>query len=108
MTKATIDGDDKRDVIDVMLTIIRHPEMSDETLKMAAYVISADARFNTLVGIMKGEKKSGTRIFELIDFAEEVVMYCRNLGTDLANGLDTGTVFDRLVDIRKRLNETPF
>jgi hypothetical protein len=86
-----------------MISIIQVPSVDVKTARLAATVISADASFNARVAERKKRAGQDDGIFRCIDFAEEVLVECRALASEIANGLDGLESRKRLATIRDKI-----
>jgi len=98
--------EDDRDIIDVMVSIMRAKRASTRTVELAAGVIAADARLNSRIGDAKAQSKLGDRILYLIDFGESVLTECKSIAHQFEDGLSQEGLCERLLHIAKKIDET--
>lgn len=92
------------DMIDLMVSIMRNRRAPTRVVELAAEVIAADARFNEKVGDAKTKKEFGDKIFQILDFGEEVMNGCRDIRDKFGDGLDAKSVCAMLVDMRNKID----
>ncbi len=74
---------DDRDLIAVMVSIMRAKRASARVAELAANIVAADARLNTRIGDAKAQGVLGNRIFDLLDFGDALLSECKTLERQL-------------------------
>jgi hypothetical protein len=93
----------KSDLIDAMVAIIRTPSIDDETARLAASVISIDANFNARVSNLKKQEIQKDNLFQLLDFADQMLEESRAVASAVADGISTEEIRDRLLALRTKI-----
>jgi len=78
---------DRRDMIDVMVSIMRNKRSGNRAVEMAASVIAADARFNDRVGKIKSSVGLGDDLIKLVEFADDIWTECQVIERQFQDGM---------------------
>ena len=89
---------EKRDMIDIMVLIMRNRKSDSNIIERAANVIAADARFNARFCVAKRMSRFQAEPLDLMDFAYRVVDECEVIEAQYQEG-------EKLAEIGRLLSE---
>jgi hypothetical protein len=96
---------DEKDLIDVMVSIMRTRGAGTRAVEKAAEVIAADARFNTRVGAAKSHSWPKANMLPLIEFTDEIFADCKSIAAQFKGGLGEEELCRRLAEVKERLDQ---
>jgi hypothetical protein len=91
------------DMIDIMTSLMRNRRASTRLVELAAEVIAADARLNSMIAERKIRKELGAGIFEVLDFGEKILDECKDLKIKFDERMDVEKVYDILSSIKDQI-----
>jgi hypothetical protein len=93
------------DLIDFMVSIMRCKRANNVIVEVAANVIAADARLCARILQAKTQSELGDRIFDILQRGDNILSECNEIASQFNKGLNSEIVCERLYEVIKKIDD---
>ena len=96
---------DNRNMIDVLIAIMRDRRASSRSVEIGAEVIASYARLDQRVSEGKRQHRVGEHVLEILDLVDRILEDCKLIAREFDRGMTEHDLRDQLAQIKERLDK---